>query len=403
MKILVVDDEAHIRKLTATILKKSGYDVIESESGLDALNKLSENLEINFIISDWVMSNINGIELCKQIRDKFKERYIYIILLTSKNEKEELVQGMNAGADDFIVKPFNVEELKVRVRAGERILKLEEKLKEKTQKVETAYEQISTDLKYAHKLQKELLPNKLNKIISTKKENKIQEVISDWLYMPSSFLSGDTFNIFRLDDEQICFYHLDVSGHGIPSSFLSASLNRVLLPSQNSFIKKSIEAYPFYKINSPSEVFKNLNEYFQQNNEDGHYFTISYFIVNINSGKTVFSIAGHTTPIILRKSGEIEVIEDVGFPIGLFDFVSYEEKETYLNSGDKIFLYSDGITECQNKEEEMFSENRLIEILNISKNNNINLILSEIENKITDWNNKSYFDDDISIIAVEFK
>lgn len=403
MKILVVDDEVHIRKLTCTILKKSGYEVIEASSGVEALAKLSFDSEIKFVISDWVMSNINGLELCRKIREMFNERYIYIILLTSKTEKFELVEGMNAGADDFIVKPFNVEELKVRIRAGERILNLQIELSEKTQKIERNYEQISNDLKYAHKLQKSLLPSKTNKITFNNTNALINKINHDWLYIPSYFLSGDTFNIFRLDNENIAFYHLDVSGHGIPSSFLSASLNRVLLPSQNSFIKRSTDIYPFYEIINPSEIFKTLNEYFQQNNDDGYYFTISYFIVNLNTGNTVFSVAGHTKPIILRKSGVLEIIEDTGSSIGLLDSPSYDENEIILEAGDKIILYSAGITGCKNKNYESFSEERLTNILNDVIDLPLTEILENIESEVNKWNDKNNFDDDISLLAVEFE
>lgn len=402
MKILIVDDEFHIRKITSTILKKSGYEVIEAESGAEAIDKLLNNPEINFIITDWVMPNINGLELCKKIRAIFNERYIYIILLTAKNEKEELVQGMEAGSDDFIVKPFNVEELRVRVRAGERILKLEEELIERNKKIEIAYEQISTDLKYAHKLQTSLLPNKSNNLSFNKNNFKINNVFFDWLYIPSSFLSGDTFNIFKIDDEHIAFYHLDVSGHGIPSSVLSASLNRLLLPSQNSFIKKSIENPPFYKIESISKLLENLNNYFLENNEDGNYFTIAYFMVNVKTGKTNYSIAGHTRPIILRSEGKIEVLEDNGYPIGLIEDAVYTEHEVYLNSNDKVFLYSDGITECQNSLEEMFSEHRLLNILSSTQNNNLKSSINTLKNNILNWNGSESFSDDISALAVSF-
>ena len=124
MKILVVDDDEITRELLEHALTQSGYDVLTAPDGQEALEILQEG-DCRFVISDWEMPNVDGLELCREIRAGDFNGYVYVILLTSRNRKQDTVDGMNAGADDFISKPFEPNELMVRVRAGERILSLE--------------------------------------------------------------------------------------------------------------------------------------------------------------------------------------------------------------------------------------------------------------------------------------
>jgi len=123
MKILIVDDDEIALSMLENVLTEAGYEVELANNGREALTLL-ENESIRLVISDWEMPELNGLELCQAIRNEYS-RYIYIILLTSHNSKEDIITGLSIGADDFISKPFDPEELTVRVRAGERILSLE--------------------------------------------------------------------------------------------------------------------------------------------------------------------------------------------------------------------------------------------------------------------------------------
>ena len=127
MKILIAEDELISRKLLARTLSQWGHDVSVACDGQEAW-EIFQSEGMYFVISDWMMPRMDGIELCKQIRRQCEDRLVYIILLTAKNSKEDIVLGMEAGADDFISKPFDPNELLARVRAGERVLKLEARL-----------------------------------------------------------------------------------------------------------------------------------------------------------------------------------------------------------------------------------------------------------------------------------
>ncbi len=124
MKILVVDDDLISRELLRSALEESGYTVILAQNGAEAL-EIFENDRIRFVITDWEMPEMSGVELCRKIRRRSHHGYVYLMLLTGRGKSREIVEGMSAGADDFIVKPFNTPELLVRIRAGERILSLE--------------------------------------------------------------------------------------------------------------------------------------------------------------------------------------------------------------------------------------------------------------------------------------
>ncbi len=129
MRILLADDENTARKTIGAILTRFGHEVIFAEDGQAALEEVVRS-DLRFVISDWMMPKIEGPELCSRIRETITDRYIYIILLTSKSRKSDIIQGIDAGADDYLVKPVDPEELNVRIRTGERILSIERHLLE---------------------------------------------------------------------------------------------------------------------------------------------------------------------------------------------------------------------------------------------------------------------------------
>lgn len=125
-KVLIADDDAVSRKILEGTLKAWGYEVIAVKSGTEALNILEQEDHPNLAVLDWVMPGMDGIDVCRYIREQKKSSYIYIILLTARSSREDIVKGLESGADDYMVKPFYPEELKYRLKIGERIIKLEQ-------------------------------------------------------------------------------------------------------------------------------------------------------------------------------------------------------------------------------------------------------------------------------------
>jgi two-component system chemotaxis response regulator CheY len=128
MKVLIVDDDAAYRRLLSTILKSKHHEVVEAADGLGAWDLLKVE-PFSFVITDWMMPGIDGLELIRRIRTANFPNYTYIILLTAKNAKEDIVGGLQSGADDYLTKPFDLDELRARIAIGERILDLETRLR----------------------------------------------------------------------------------------------------------------------------------------------------------------------------------------------------------------------------------------------------------------------------------
>jgi two-component system, cell cycle response regulator len=129
MKVLVADDEVVSRRLIETSVRRWGYDAVVARDGLEATHILNGPAAPKLAILDWMMPGLDGIELCREIRSRDSDCYTYILLLTGKHNKTDVVQGLEAGADDYIVKPFDPQELRVRLQTGKRILCLLDQIK----------------------------------------------------------------------------------------------------------------------------------------------------------------------------------------------------------------------------------------------------------------------------------
>lgn len=128
MRVLIADDEPISRKLVEDSLTKWGYDVLATRDGNEAWEVLQRDDAPNLVVLDWVMPGLDGIDVCKNLRSRTTRNYVYIILLTAKSGREDIIKGLEAGADDYIIKPFNSEELRYRLKIGQRIIELEQRI-----------------------------------------------------------------------------------------------------------------------------------------------------------------------------------------------------------------------------------------------------------------------------------
>ena len=141
MKILIAEDDHISRKILQTILTKQGNDVIAAEDGLKALEALQRETP-DILITDWMMPDLDGLQLSRRVRALDLPSYVYIILLTALTEKQRIIEGLDAGADDYITKPYDKTELMARVRAGERVIQLERTLRDKNAALSDALAQV---------------------------------------------------------------------------------------------------------------------------------------------------------------------------------------------------------------------------------------------------------------------
>jgi DNA-binding response OmpR family regulator len=144
MKVLIADDDPAIRRLLETYLTKWGYEVVSAPDGNEAWKQLQAPDAPNLVILDWEMPGMDGVEICRRIRQLNKGKLIHIILLTARGAKEDLVVGFEAGADDYITKRFDSDELRARVKVGARVVELQSDLAERVRELEEALSQIKT-------------------------------------------------------------------------------------------------------------------------------------------------------------------------------------------------------------------------------------------------------------------
>ena len=385
MRILVVDDATNIRILLARMLRKWGHDVVTARDGAEAWDILCEE-PIPLVISDWMMPKMDGLELCARVREANLPKYVYFMLLTSRNETDDLVTGMASGADDFVAKPFDWHELKARLRAAGRVLSLQDQLAERNERLEEAYRKLRADLDTASSIQRALLPQD---------DTVINGVTFSSLFLPSAFVAGDTFDYFPVGEDFIGFYHLDVAGHGVSSALLSVTLSRVLHPEFDSGVHAADSA------TSPDRVVRALNERFQASDHAMQYFTMVYGLLHYPTRVLKYCQAGHPSPIVLPARGEPRLIGDGGFPVGLLPGVSFETNEVELNAGDKVILYSDGITECVAENREQYGEGRLMKLLHASRDAGMGVAMSRLEQALAAWKGQREFDDDVSLLALQ--
>jgi len=130
VRILIADDEAMSRRLLQITLERAGYDVIAVENGRQAADRICTIDGPRLVLLDWVMPELDGPGVCREVRKRKDQSYVYMVLLTSKEAKEDVITGLESGADDYLTKPFDAEELKARLRTGLRILGLENRLVE---------------------------------------------------------------------------------------------------------------------------------------------------------------------------------------------------------------------------------------------------------------------------------
>jgi len=144
MRILVAEDQPVSRHLLAASLRKWGYDVVAVEDGTRAWATLQSHDAPQLVILDWLMPGMDGVEICRQIRKTPRARSFYVILLTARREQEDKVRGLQSGADDYVTKPFDREELRARVQVGTRVLELQGALAQRVRELEEAISRVKT-------------------------------------------------------------------------------------------------------------------------------------------------------------------------------------------------------------------------------------------------------------------
>ena len=438
-------------------LESAGFDVRHGEDGKIALDLIRDDPP-DVIISDIEMPNMNGYELCREVKQDAKLRRIPLVLLSTLSDPQDIIEGLSAGADNYVTKPYETEYLLGRVEAllntpieeiesaddsdalevtlrgkrfavksgrqqvlnllistfegaveknveliranqelsmsRDKLAKQHEMLQELNSQLELNNSRMTRDLDAAARIQHSLLPGG---------DVAVQNVEVAWRYIPCDELAGDFLSFFMLDDRHLALYVVDVSGHGVSSSLLSVTVARSMT---RQVTTTSILASPnedgSISVTPPTEVANELNRRFPMEDQGNLYFTMFYGILNTLTGDLRFVSAGHPPAVVLPvDGGDPYLLPAEGFAIGWMEDLDADEESTALNTGDRLFVFSDGVPEAMSEDLEEFGDDRMLELISGTRGMTVDEAVAHIKSGIDYWCRINGPKDDVSILAVE--
>jgi len=248
----------------------------------------------------------------------------------------------------------------------------------------SARERIESELRIAREIQLGMIPHIFPPFPD------LSEIDLFAVLRPAKEVGGDLYDFFLIDDDKLCFAIGDVSGKGVPASLFMA-VTRTLLRSVAD------------KNGSPSTFVNSLNKSLSINNESSMFVTIFVGVLNLKNGELSYSNAGHNPPFIIRKNGDVKMFELAKTaPIGLFEDLFYTESRVSFSHGDKLFLYTDGVTEAENVEQTLYSTERLVSILKNKYEAKPDELVKSIEEDVSLHVNKHEQSDDITMMTIIF-
>jgi phosphoserine phosphatase RsbU/P len=394
-QILIVEDDNIDRKLLETYVNGMGYEVVSTHNGREAWELLNRNGNTPQIaIIDWLMPEMDGIALCHKIREKAHSNYIYIILVTAKNMSQDIIFGLDAGADDYLTKPYDKGELIARINVGARIVKLEREKNQQLQKIGHTNFKLQQNMKAAARVQLGLLPTR---------NLKFKDYRFNWYFRPSDHLAGDMLHIYQLTEHKIACYVLDVSGHGTEAALLSVAIRNQLTASLNHHSDLSassgLVSFEGGEEPNPLDIIKELAQHYEDLlDRTEQYFTIVYGVLDTQVNTFSYVCAGHQNPIWLSNSEIVDNKVEGGTPIGMFKNQSYKQHELQLSPGDRLYLYTDGMIEAKDSSGEQFGLKRLNQRIQSVEDQNTSL--ENIISDFKDWAGQTELTDDIALIEI---
>ncbi|MEQ9367202.1 MAG: SpoIIE family protein phosphatase [Leptospirales bacterium] len=335
-RILVVDDNEDMLVLISSLLGKKGYAIITAQNGRDGLDK-ARKLRPDLILMDVLMPEMNGYDATHKIKSDPFLAAIPVVLLTARSDTEDKLEGLEQGADDYISKPFDRRELIARVDSLLRISRYRRLLAQRNQ-------QIESELDMARALQQKLLPDRTPEIEGMRIHAR---------YIPMDKIGGDFYDFVVTgsgQDKILGVLLADVTGHGIPGAFFSAVAKMAFHYNQN------------LRETGPA-LLERINEAVLQYSVMGMFLTGLYVCFYPAQRRLKYTLAGQCRPLLHRRAtGEMIELMGRGFPIGIREQLDIEEKQVELQSGDRLLIYTDGLTEV-NDDLELFGDDGLKEFM----------------------------------------
>ena len=383
--LLVVDDNEMNRDMLSRRLRGRGYDVAVAHDGTQAL-ALVATQSFDLVLLDVSMPGVNGLQVLETLRRRFSVADLPVVMATARDRSEDIVRAFELGANDYVTKPLDFPIVLARVQT-------QLSLKHARRALETAHARMETDLKAAAKVQHALMPRSLP---------AVEGVRFAWRFQPCTELAGDILDIIQLTDSSVGLYLLDVSGHGVQAALLSVTLSRVLshMADGSVLMQGGVAGDGPAPVVPPVEVADQLNRRFPMDAPSTQYFTFLYGILDVETWQFRHVSAGHPGPVLLRRDGETALLDASSFAIGWFSDPHYEEMCTQLCPGDRLYFYSDGVTEARSDQGELFATN-LIQTLAQSRAASLEESLDILLDRVAAWHGDAAPDDDVSLVAIE--
>ncbi|MEO0796018.1 MAG: fused response regulator/phosphatase [Verrucomicrobiota bacterium] len=375
IKVLMVDDQGMVCEAVRRMLVDEPD--IEFHFQTEPTKAIDTALHIcpTVILQDLVMPEVDGLTLVKFFRAKPELKDVPIIVLSSKEEAETKKKAFELGANDYMVKlPDKLEVIaRIRYHSTGYIRLLERN---------AAQAALQAELDEAARYVQSLFPAK----------HEDDHVKTDWVFIASTDLAGDTFGYHWLDDDHFAIYLLDVCGHGVGAALHSVSAINVM----------RAQSLPGVDFHDPGAVLEGLNDAFDMEKHNDMYFTMWYGVYNKSTREMVYSSGGHPASVLLREGGGIERLATPCMIVGGMPGLSYATETVKVNSGDRLYVFSDGVYEVDYKDGSgMMTDDEFAEQLAVDTGDQ-----SKAE-AMVDWvreqQGRDGFEDDYSLVEVIFK
>jgi serine phosphatase RsbU (regulator of sigma subunit) len=370
-RIVVIDDNENDLQVTKRLLDRRGYDAIPATSGEEGL-RLAHTLLPDAIIVDYRMPGMDGFEVTRRIKADPQLQTIPVLMLTGSDSAEHVVEGLGAGAEDFVTKGSDIEIVVARLRSLLRMKAYQDQLRRMNQ-------QMTRDLLIARRVQEALVPERA----FTSPRLSIRSA-----YIPSEVLSGDFYDYFPVDDSMYLFV-ADVSGHGLPAAILVSLLKSYIHTEAGS--ERSLSSF-----------MTRLNDFLFSASLPTQFATAALFRID-QRRELVYSNAAHP-PFLLhqRESGRTIVLEQPSNLLGAMPNMPFEEHSIKVSPGDTLFVYTDGLTDRVNRDGEFYSIDRVAKLLDGSLGADVGTVYDSIYADVSNFAATEEFKDDIAFVVTRF-
>ena len=372
-RIVVIDDNANDLQVTRRFLERKGYAVSGATSGEEGLGLIARTMP-DAVVVDYRMPVMDGFELTRRLKSDPVLHTIPVLMLTGADQPRAVVEGLGAGADDYVTKGSDTEILLARLGALLRVKRYQDQLRKLN-------EQITRDLQIARRVQEALVPQGAFRAPRL-------EIRS--AYMPSETLSGDFYDYFQ-QDEQVYLFVADVSGHGLPAAILVSLLK--------SYIHTESAAHMRL-----SSFMSRLNDFLFSVSLPTQFATAQLFRID-GEGNLAYANAAHP-PFLLfqRERGRATIFEQPGHLLGAMPRMTFEEHALKVAPGDVLFVYTDGLTDRRNAAGDFYSIERIAALLEQqSPDGDLSKIYDAIYDDVRGFAATDDFKDDIAFVVTRFE